>query len=557
MHVTVRPLQTSRLGNYEAGPFKEGAILFSILIASALFFGFLFNRETALSYSIGYNLYGAQRVLAGEVPYRDFHTLYPPATVYLNAAIFGVFGISLYNALLGVFVFKVITTAALYASGLMIMPRAWATVAACSSLLWLRPNGPFKAVPMHYGAFFLALALFLVLKYVKGGGKSYLLFAGVSLGALALFKHNIGAYALAGTLLAVLPSSRKGAMVLAGGFLLPVLPVVFFIASQDALREMSRTLIFGPGDFLLSRLAGWPSPAGFLVFAVLLACAGLLIYRRRSSARIVSSGSIILVLACCSFVIFSRQSVIDSLVFCAPVAVILWGAVRTFAEFKRGMSEWRVSLIVLVTAASAFLEAFPRFAREQAVASMPFVTLLLLYLIYRSAPLPLGRIARTALVSLLPLTLFLVGARLFLNTYFDGRLGFKSDTELNAERGRGVYFPKDRAEEIDGVVSYIRQHVEEGGYFFAHAYAGSSYLFLADRNNPSGAQFWGGVGVTDSERVDTLRAIDEKRIDLVITTDRDLRAEAYKPMREYIEKIFRADRRFGEVIMLRRTGVQQ
>jgi hypothetical protein len=261
-----------------------------------------------------------------------------------------------------------------------------------------------------------------------------------------------------------------------------------------------------------------------------------------------------LVLACCSFVIFSRQPVIDSLVFYAPVGVILWGAARTIAEFRKGVSEWNVSLAVLVTAASAFLEAFPRFAREQAVASMPFVTMLLLYLIYRSAPLPLGRIARTALVIVLPLTLFLVGARLFLNTYIDGRLGFKSDTELNAERGRGVFFPKTRAEEIDGVVRYIRQHVEEGGYFFAHAYAGSSYLFLADRNNPSGAQFWGGVGVTDSERVETLKALDEKGIDLVITTDRDLKAEAYKPMREYIEKNFRADLQFGEVIMLRRTG---
>jgi hypothetical protein len=33
-------------------------------------------------------------------------------------------------------------------------------------MLWLRPNGPFKAVPMHYGALFLAVSLCFLLRYV-------------------------------------------------------------------------------------------------------------------------------------------------------------------------------------------------------------------------------------------------------------------------------------------------------------------------------------------------------------------------------------------------------
>jgi hypothetical protein len=263
-------------------------------------------------------------------------------------------------------------------------------------------------------------------------------------------------------------------------------------------------------------------------------------------------------------VAFSGQSVIDGLIFYTPVGVILCGAVITFFEIRRGDARWRVSLSVLVIAAAAFLEAFPRFAREQAVASMPFVTILLLYLVYLSTPsierfidavkgTGAWRRASSALLAVvLPLTVFLIGGRMFLSTYFDSRLNFKSDTELMTERGRGVFFPEARAKEIDGAVSYIRERTREGGFFFPHAYAGSSYLFLADRNNPSGAQFWGGVGVTDRERAETLGALEEKRVELIVTTDRDLRAERYDPMREYIESKYRIDRQFGETMMLER-----
>ena len=175
----------------------------AVLVITATLFGWLFNRESVLNYSIGYNLYGAERVVDGETPYSDFHTLYPPATLYLNAAVFKLFGITLYNALLGVFVFKVLTAMALYLCGAKIMPRSWAVVAALSSLIWLRPNGPFKAVPMHYGALFLALALFFLLNSLSEQKRSWLLLAGLSLGVLTLFKHNIGGYALIGTLICV------------------------------------------------------------------------------------------------------------------------------------------------------------------------------------------------------------------------------------------------------------------------------------------------------------------------------------------------------------------
>src|SRR4030095_15074841 len=88
-----------------------------LLAVAAGAYALLFDRANVLSHSIGYNLYASERVLNGDVPYRDFHTLYPPAIFYLNALLFKRAGVSLHTALLGVLIFKVLTVAVIYLSG--------------------------------------------------------------------------------------------------------------------------------------------------------------------------------------------------------------------------------------------------------------------------------------------------------------------------------------------------------------------------------------------------------------------------------------------------------
>ncbi len=555
----------------QASRLKELLLALAVIVVTAALFGWLFNKESVLNYSIGYNLYGAERVLDGEMPYRDFHTLYPPATIYFNAAVFKLLGIGLYNALFGVFVFKVLTAFALYLCGEKIMPRGWAAVAALSSLLWLRPNGPFKAVPMHYGALFLALALLFLRQYLKQQKNRWLVLTGLSLGVLTLFKHNIGGYALIGTLFVVLLDEEtaslklrqmarnyRRALLVILGVAAPLLPVIVYMAAKDALLPMIKTLLFGPGEFLVSRLASAPSPLVPVLFVLWLGLCVFAVYKLRSSRIVAIAISAICALSIMWFLVWADQLIIDKLIFYAPVMIILASVLTFLFGRKVGLTDRRALAFVTVFAWAAFMESFPRFAREQAVAAMPFVILLLFYLlyVYKNELITFSRepiLARFALI-ILPLAFFLMGGRLFYNTYFDGGFKFKSTTELEFERGRRVYFPQSEADEINQVVSYIRRNTPPDGYFFTQSYAGSSFLFLADRNNPSGAQFWGGVGVTDEERASTLRAIDEKRVDLIVTSEKDLAAEKYAPMRDFIASSFEPAERFGEVLLLRRKA---
>ena len=483
----------------------------AVAIAVAVF-GCIFNRANVLSYSIGYNLYGAERVLAGEIPYRDFHTLYPPATLYMNAAAFKLLGVSLYSAMVGVFAFKVLTILMVYLSGRLIMPRSVALAAALISIFWLRPNGAFKSVPMQYGSLLLAAALFFMPRYESRPKTIYLFLAGAALGVLTLFKHNIGAYALLGYfVLFVLErgtlkpgrnhdgKTLERALAITGGLALVMAPTILYMQAQGALGAMTRTLLLGPGEFLATRLVFPRSPVIPALFVMLLAVsayASHMLRSRQVAATVLWTSCIILV---CVSIWLADEPSINKLIFYVPLMVLAVAFVFSVSN-RIVVTKRRAAFITMIFAAAAFLEMFPRFAREQSIGAMPFAILLTMYLLYLCRPVIKRFIGGTnpAMLALavLPITFLLISARLFFNTYFESNLRFKSNTELNAERGRGVYFPESIAKKTDEIVSYIQQRVPANGYIFAQSNAGSPYLFLADRKNPSSAQFWGGVGVS-------------------------------------------------------------
>ena len=560
----------------------------AVLAVSAGAYAFLFNRANVLSHSIGYNLYASERVLEGAVPYRDFHTLYPPATFYLNAALFKWLGVSLQSALLGVLIFKVLTVVVIYLSSRQLMPRVWALVAALSSLLWLRPNGPFKSVPMHYGALLLAVAMWLLLKNERQQTLISIFLAGASLGLLALFKHNIGAYALLGSVVllvfedfgdvrqtSVCRGEPKGALqrlsdklkvvghrnyrrtfILLIGCAAVIVPSLVYMQVSHALAPMIRTLLFGPGEFLLSRLAIPLSPVAPSLLVAALAVSTYAAHKLRGRPAIAVGLLLILIAAISVFVSGGNQADVDQIIFYLPMLVLGCGLVIAVFTDAIAVAQRRALLIVFTFSAAALMELFPRFAREQSIAAMPFVMLFLFYLLYVSRPairtLAGGTPQYRLALAVLPMTFLLIEGRLFFNTYFDGSLRFKAGTEVSIERGRGVCFPAATARVIDNAVGYIQQRVPIGGNAFAQSDAGTSLLFLSNRRNVSNAQFWVGVGVTQEERAATLERIDKGQTNLIITSDEVLAAEKYEPMRDYIERNFKPSVRFDDVLMLER-----
>jgi len=188
---------------------KNSGILLSMLLAlGAVLASFLWQGHMGLSTGDeGFLWYGAQRVLLGEVPIRDFDTLYDPGRFYWVAMVMsflrdnGIISLRIANAIfqfLGLFI------------GLIMLSRSesrrdflFLLVAATTLLAWMFPW--FKQCDI-----FITILLIGVLSLFihRPTGHRYFLM-GFSLGVVAMFGRNHAVYGVVGSITAMAYVARN------------------------------------------------------------------------------------------------------------------------------------------------------------------------------------------------------------------------------------------------------------------------------------------------------------------------------------------------------------
>ena len=145
-------------------------------------------------------LVGAERVLQGEIPYRDFYALYPPGQVYTTAALFALFTANAITLRLYCIVVRSAIALLLYLIARRLASRAAALIVWLGTILWTTASGTFGYPTFPALALVLVTLLLLQTSAAatnQGPGASWrLASAGVTLGAAALFRHDLGAYGL-------------------------------------------------------------------------------------------------------------------------------------------------------------------------------------------------------------------------------------------------------------------------------------------------------------------------------------------------------------------------
>ena len=368
---------------------KEWGIGLLVFALSVLYL-WPFRAVTDLFWDEGIVLQGAQRILEGEVLYRDFFSFYTPGSFYWMALLFQIFGSSYLVArtLLPIYggIFSLLT----YLLARRVCAR-WS--ALLGAYLFLVIALPYRFLHLHnWDSLVLAyLAVYCAVRLVETPSNGWAFATGTFLSLTTLFEHSKGTGLLIGLALgfAILAIKRSDKApidnvrlpALTAGFVWPFLPVLAYFASHHALSQMiadwtwplfhygeSNRLpygwinlssqgweaLYGSGS-LGHRLASvlltspcfiWPViPAFALVFLIVH---GLLLRKGNGGARssmyfvMVSAGCLGLVL---SAIMTTRPDVQHLLFAGAPLSVVLAWLLEARGLASRFLQEARPLLV--------------------------------------------------------------------------------------------------------------------------------------------------------------------------------------------------------------------
>ena len=216
---------------------------------------------------------GALRVLDGEIPYRDFWTMYAPGQFYAVAGLFWIFGQEIIVQAVGVVLIIAASAAVFYLLLRRIgspQPLALVLVVIFIGMFW--KTGPeLKSYPP--ALLLLLLAMDRVVSYFYGHGEAQLYWAGLLTGLAALFKHDVAAYVATAVVVSLFlawfragkqrPSSwiaPMGAVLRFGTCAsLVVLLVVAWIAWSAGTDAWQDLVVFPATIFSKVRYQGYPS----------------------------------------------------------------------------------------------------------------------------------------------------------------------------------------------------------------------------------------------------------------------------------------------------------
>jgi len=208
-------------------------------------------------YDEGIILAGADRILQGQVPYRDFWSMYPPGQFYTLALLFKFFGPSvLVERIYGLIVRSLLATSGFLVSRRLGFSYGAAIAGWVMALLWTASTW-FPAYPVYAALLAIYVSIAFFLHYLETKQARWLFWSGLAIAIGLTFRHDLGGMAAAVTLVTLLLLGLTGAgggwrpmaTYLSGGLSLG-LPVALYFAVTVGIGPMWDQLIATPADVM-------------------------------------------------------------------------------------------------------------------------------------------------------------------------------------------------------------------------------------------------------------------------------------------------------------------
>lgn len=332
-----------------------GAAAVALFLGSLLYLTLCMDQVVG-PYDEGITLFGAERVLRGDIPHRDFYTLYGPAQFYIVAGLFKVFGVSVLVERAWTTIVSACSVVLIFFVVDRVAPRRFAVLAAIVALPWFQNTHIYGSATIPCAAAILAGLVFLAPMFGRAGATRRLFGAGVCAGVVMLFRYDVG-IAVFGAECGLLAISTwferdvvtnrvraiaGGLIVFGAGFAVIVVPVAIAYAVNHVLPDLYFDVVAFPASSYV-RMRGLPlpgprsGPTEFVgVFLPLILCAAAVPSLMAAiKSRQWALQWTLLALAVLDLIWFGkglvRASVVQmsmALVLSAPLAVVLAHPIR-------------------------------------------------------------------------------------------------------------------------------------------------------------------------------------------------------------------------------------
>jgi len=427
-----------------------------LVLAGAALYYFSYIRYGISFNDEGLLLMGADGILKGKVLYRDLFVAYMPGGYYLYALFLKAFGSSIVVARMLGLVLRLCSVALCIALARRVLP----------AVLTILPAIPMILVPgPWHKALFVTLSLLnmaTAVWYSDDPTTRRLTVCGIVAGLTALYRHELGLVAIGTIAVAILVSEafteradRRPITTAIGPALFRIIllvivaivamaPMLIYLYTQNALRDMLGRVLFGPLRYNLAISKGFPSLVGLPALT-----------RLRDVLRTVSYDLYVLL-------------------YYLPLAVYAatLGLVGNRLLRQRLDSESRDALIVCVSGILVYGIVYIRPAPAHLLVAVPPAYLAATYLGHRLIKAPRGQIHQHGrwwrIASVALIVLCLVGGLLWLVTswrdpYFVGAINLRWSNPAYLDLPRaGVYGQNTEVQNTKRTITYIRAHSRPG-----------------------------------------------------------------------------------------------
>ena len=178
-------------------PARLREMLFYPLFVLGFLLLFTQIKSAANLYDEGLVLTNAERIRAGEVPYRDFWTMYGPGYFYALAGLFSLVEPTILVARLFDTVLRFLLTLEVYLLARTVTSCRVAFIPYAFVTFWLATIR-FYSYPAFPATGALLLAALILTSYLRGGRSRWLFVSGMALGLTALLRLDFGGYGALG-----------------------------------------------------------------------------------------------------------------------------------------------------------------------------------------------------------------------------------------------------------------------------------------------------------------------------------------------------------------------